>query len=400
MRLSQATETGNAATVRLPGRLRYRVSSTLNFDGGSGTRLPNLILQGAVSPMLLVMARGTSLSTLLTGMVARRCGLFPSPTLATLSSRLPHLRHKSPRTVEMDNVSNSRCFAGCASEHPDHAVFLDDSEPFQDEPIVTVEEPRAQLLAYNHKKTALLLPPTCLSRFSCELIMIRPCALRIANSPLTGPGWPRSVHSAMFHSQASQTPDPTVTQVLPDHGAPWLGHDECVDENEWKFDKNATAFAQQLIATEWESPKEGLAVLPLQTSVLGDKPRSGPQLVTRQCVRELWEEVFKQLSDNYTTKVAIIGNPGIGKSRNLIYGLRLLLGGSRPEGETRAPQGEVIIFECRKEGRVFAFVPPGRDVRGTGVNNQYCVYTVSFRRFTASECVALRTTCVTKEAQD
>ena len=308
-------------------------------------------------------------------MVARPCGLS-APTLATRSSRLPHLA-----------LSHSRWFAG-ACKHPDRAVFLD-LEPFQDEPIVKVEEPRAQLLDYIHKKTALPLPPMRPSRFSCELITIRPCALRISHSPLTGPGWPRSVHNPMFHSKASSQ-TPASTQVpFPDPGAPWLEHDEYFDKNMWEFDKKATAFAQELTATEWESAKEGLAVLPMQTSLLGRTPNSGPKLVTRQCVRDLWEEVLRQLEGNGVTKVAIIGNPGIGKSRGLTYGLRLLLGGKSAVGETRAPQNKVIIYECRKDREVSAFVPPGQDLRGNAVNNSYQVYRIGLTTFLPEDCVAL-----------
>lgn len=172
----------------------------------------------------------------------------------------------------------------------------------------------------------------------------------------------------------------------------WRQHRKYVDDNPWKFDEDATAFAHELITTGWEqfSSTVDLAVLPLQGSLFADKPANGPTLVMRQCVRELWEEVFEQLKGASRTKVVIIGNSGIGKSRSLMYGLRLLLGGRRPDGAFGAPQDRVVIFECRKEGEVFAFVPPGQDVRGGEVSTEYAVYRIPLNRFTATECAALK----------
>lgn len=174
-------------------------------------------------------------------------------------------------------------------------------------------------------------------------------------------------------------------------GCPWRQHGHYLDKNPWEFDEDATAFAQELIETDWERAftKAGLAVLPLHR-FLGDKPTNGPKLVTRQCVRELWENVFRELENDYTTKVAIIGNPGIGKSRGLLYGLRLLLGGCTPDGATSAPQNRVVIYECRKDSRVFAFVPPGQDMRENVVNKLVNVYRASLSKFDASECAALQ----------
>ena len=185
----------------------------------------------------------------------------------------------------------------------------------------------------------------------------------------------------------AQTLTSTEVPLVPDPGAPWLKHRCYYDHNTWEFDKNATAFAKELIVTQWTSAREGLQVLPLQNSLLGGRPSNGPKIVARQCVRELWEQVFTEL-DKYTTKAAIIGNPGIGKSRGLIYGLRLLLGGLSPERKTGAPQNKVIIYECRVDGEVFAFVPPGQDVRDGVVNDQCNVYRV-LDGFRAEECAVL-----------
>ena len=189
----------------------------------------------------------------------------------------------------------------------------------------------------------------------------------------------------------AQTPSSSAAPLVPDGAAPWLRHRKYVDKNTWEFDEDATAFAKELIETQWASVGEGLQVLPLQNNLLGGKAKNGPKLVTRQCVRELWEQVFTELKNDYTTKVAIIGNPGIGKSRNLDYGLRLLLGGQRPnqEEKTSAPKDKVIIYECRKDRQVFAFVPPGQDLRGDAVNNSYQVYRIGLGAFMPEDCVAL-----------
>lgn len=183
----------------------------------------------------------------------------------------------------------------------------------------------------------------------------------------------------------------SVAPGSPDPDAPWLQHNTFRDCNVWKFHEEATVFAKELQVAKWECAEAGLAVLPLQSTLQGDMPDNGPKLVMRRCMRELTLEAFKQLKNPRITKVAIIGNPGIGKSRNLDYFLRLLMGGSSPGGRGKAgvPQNKVIIFLQHKEEMVWAFVPPGQDKRDGMANNCYQAYMIPAGHFTAAGCAAL-----------
>ena len=65
---------------------------------------------------------------------------------------------------------------------------------------------------------------------------------------------------------------------------------------------------------------------------------------------------------NGTKRVAMLGVPGIGKSRNLALGLWHLVTGRELEG---IPQPQAIVFEARQSKTVFLFHQgPGWPVEG------------------------------------
>ena len=78
---------------------------------------------------------------------------------------------------------------------------------------------------------------------------------------------------------------------------------------------------------------------------------SGPKLLTRNTTRTAWKATFELMKNN-TKRVAMLGIPGIGKSRNLALGLWHLVTGQLPDG---IPQPEAIVFEAREGGAVFLF---------------------------------------------
>ena len=96
----------------------------------------------------------------------------------------------------------------------------------------------------------------------------------------------------------------------------------------------------------------GVQVFNLKTS-LPVKPygQSGPKLLTRNTTRRAWQATF-ELMKGGIERVAMLGVPGIGKSRNLALGLWHLVTGELPDGTL---QPKAIVFEARQSGKVFLF---------------------------------------------
>ena len=80
--------------------------------------------------------------------------------------------------------------------------------------------------------------------------------------------------------------------------------------------------------------------------------QSGPKLLTRNTTREAWKASFKLMKENRIKRVAMLGVPGIGKSRNLALGLWHGVTGKKLEG---IQQPEAIVFEARQSKTVFLF---------------------------------------------
>ena len=97
----------------------------------------------------------------------------------------------------------------------------------------------------------------------------------------------------------------------------------------------------------------GVQVFDLNTS-LPVKPygQNGPRLLTRNTTRRAW-----QAMKGGKERVAMLGVPGIGKSRNLVLGLWHLVTGQQLEG---IPQPEAIVFEARQSSTVFLFTNNGQ----------------------------------------
>ena len=81
--------------------------------------------------------------------------------------------------------------------------------------------------------------------------------------------------------------------------------------------------------------------------------QSGPALLTRNTTRRAWNATFEIMKGGIK-RVAMLGVPGIGKSRNLALGLWHLVTGQLP-----MPQPEAIVFEARQGFTVFLFTKEG-----------------------------------------
>ena len=99
----------------------------------------------------------------------------------------------------------------------------------------------------------------------------------------------------------------------------------------------------------------GVEVLKLERC-LPAKPydKSGPKLLTRKTTRTAWKAIFQVIEKE--KRVAMLGIPGIGKSRSLALGLWYLIGNERPDWVPDWVQPKVIVWEAREGGRVFFFM--------------------------------------------
>ena len=102
------------------------------------------------------------------------------------------------------------------------------------------------------------------------------------------------------------------------------------------------------------------------------------RLLTRNTTRQAWQASFKLMS-NGIERVAMLGVPGIGKSRNLALGLWHLVTGKELPSEILQP--EAIVFEARQSSKVFLFTK-GQD--------GWKAQTQSMRTWDAAACPYLK----------
>ena len=148
---------------------------------------------------------------------------------------------------------------------------------------------------------------------------------------------------------------------------PWGG-----DERE--DDPDATEFIQELAnampqdlgegrlgALGWVNSFARATVAGVQvfnlTKTLPVEPygQSGPALLTRNTTRRAWNATFEIMKGGIK-RVAMLGVPGIGKSRNLALGLWHLVTDQLPDGIL---QPEAIVYEARQSKTVFLFAKQG-----------------------------------------
>lgn len=140
----------------------------------------------------------------------------------------------------------------------------------------------------------------------------------------------------------------------------WQCFNDTRDTNKWTECKDGDTFASELLnRTEIDL---GAGVTMIQLSKLLQKDNlSSRHLFTRHDSRLMWQEVYKYLSRD-GTHALVTGNPGIGKSRSLMYMIKLLLEDSK-----------LVIFESRRQKQFFAIVPPAKHGKG----NSYKVWSTS-----------------------
>ena len=118
------------------------------------------------------------------------------------------------------------------------------------------------------------------------------------------------------------------------------------------------------------------------TKSLPAKPyaQSGPKLLTRNTTRRAWKATFEVMTKG-VERVAMLGIPGIGKSRSLALGLWHLVTNQGLEG---IQQPEAIVYEAREGGAVFLFTK--------GQGGHWKAQRQSMRAWDAAACAYLKNT--------
>ncbi|CAJ1417215.1 unnamed protein product [Effrenium voratum] len=133
-------------------------------------------------------------------------------------------------------------------------------------------------------------------------------------------------------------------------------------------DPDATAFIQELVNAKpkdlGEGRQDGVQVFDLKTRLPAEPyDLSGRKLLTRSTTRQAWKATFELMKDG-TRRVAMLGIPGIGKSRSLALGLWHLVSGHRPDW-IKEPQA--IVYEARESLKVFIFTNKDGDWKAQSI---------------------------------
>ena len=184
-------------------------------------------------------------------------------------------------------------------------------------------------------------------------------------------------------SEESNEIDETISEVAPVEFA-WVDEFYWLDSHNnatvrsrtevWARDIESEGFAQELIREEPVGAGAGLQVINLTIPFGFTKGLEDPRLITRPNTRAIYDAAFSMIIHRAPCHILVEGAPGVGKSRNLIYLLKLLLGENRK-----------VIFHCAKEYMVYVFIPPievlGTHSKADAPSNRYRCYTISENSF-------------------
>ena len=136
-----------------------------------------------------------------------------------------------------------------------------------------------------------------------------------------------------------------------------------------QVDRDATAFANELASIgQPEALNAGVQLFKLNRSLTAEYRMSGTAMLSRKTMRVAWDAVFQLLEQDKMDRIAMVGMPGIGKSRSLFYGLWRLMTREVPP---------VVVFEARRRQKVFIF---------TWQNNQWVVRSIAINNWIPANC--------------
>ena len=121
-----------------------------------------------------------------------------------------------------------------------------------------------------------------------------------------------------------------------------------------------------------EALDAGVQLFKLNRSLTADYRMSGTAMLSRKTIRVAWDAAFEEMEQRRALRVAMVGMPGIGKSRSLTYGLWRLMTREVPP---------VVVFEARRGQMVFIF---------TWQKNQWVVRSVDINDWKPASCKYLQ----------
>ena len=139
-----------------------------------------------------------------------------------------------------------------------------------------------------------------------------------------------------------------------------------------KVNTEATDFANELASTQPQRLDANVELFQLNGFLARDYAKSGTALFSRKATRVAWDAVFQLLEQDKMDRIAMLGMPGIGKSRSLFYGLWRLMTRKVPP---------VVVFEARRRQKVFIF---------TLQNNQWVVRSIDTNDWKPGSCKYLQ----------
>ena len=116
--------------------------------------------------------------------------------------------------------------------------------------------------------------------------------------------------------------------------------------SDFVFEEDATAFAESLLSTPVVVHPHGLEETKLSMA-FGFSKKADPRLITRINSRAVYTAVYQSIVAGVNNKFVVEGAPGIGKSRNLAYLLKLLLQANK-----------TVLYHAVERSIMYLFLPP------------------------------------------
>jgi hypothetical protein len=120
----------------------------------------------------------------------------------------------------------------------------------------------------------------------------------------------------------------------------------------------------------------GVMLLRTTTPLLEDEV-VWPHHFSRRCLRDIWDGLASFKYDRFKSRfdAIVVGAPGSGKSRSIVYGLKKLF-----------EAGRTVVLELRRDKNVFAFVPKN----AADGKVEYDAWRCGFSDFKEGKCAAVK----------
>jgi len=153
------------------------------------------------------------------------------------------------------------------------------------------------------------------------------------------------------------------------------------DSLSWERNARATTYINELLQAP-QTEVGSLAVIKMKITLQQDEQRTTSTLVVPSGTRGSWGALLNDTKEEVAGQAyVVIGTPGVGKSRSLNYLIREIISKHRNKGSLPP----AIVFEHRKDGFVWLFVPRERE----NPQSEYEAYIVGQDLFAATRAAVL-----------